>query len=221
MSEKVLVIPKGKADELGLTAAKYSALSDELMRNVLKVLRHRVYEERNKVETDTSVLQLIPYVSVFVGPKKLLAYRRSGSEGRLRDYYSIGFGGHVKECEKACIECAIEREMLEELGLSIYRSRLRLVGLIYDPSTEVSSVHLGLHYTYMLFSTELNQLKPSAEVQDLAAYNFEDLVRLKLENWSELCVNNSETWLNTYDEIYISAEEAKAIIQRAIKYLGT
>lgn len=220
MSESVFVVEKKVLLDAGLLNEKYTPVSDASHEKLTKCLARGGYLERAKAETDTSVLQIIPYVSVMVGQGRVLTYRRAGSEDRLRDYYSIGFGGHVKKCEKGCISCAIDREMLEELGLVVYDSRLRLCGLIYDPSTEVSAVHFGLHYVYMLLETELNQLRPSDEISDMTVLNFEDLARVKLENWSTLCVQNSEHWLHVYDEVYEMLSLTRQKVKQALENLG-
>ena len=52
-----------------------------------------VDENGDPVIPDT--LQIIPYIILINEEFEVLVYKRSGSENRLLDKYSIGFGGHV------------------------------------------------------------------------------------------------------------------------------
>lgn len=124
-----------------------------------------LYQEREWLETDTSKVQLIPYMVSRVGGKFACYARREGvGEVRLVGKLSVGFGGHCDLNEEAvgwlnksgwkldtetlsqCVNDTAHREMDEECVLSNEgRFTLLNTGLyIYNDSDEVNSVHLGV-----------------------------------------------------------------------------
>ncbi len=126
---------------------------------------------RPECETNTEMLQLIPYVVVF---KKdgdevtMLGYQRGsgGNEERLHAKWSVGFGGHIEESPSEMISLqeviadAAARELSEELGVDIVKNNTesfeQLVSTVYnsayiiqDDGDSVGSVHLGLCFAIM------------------------------------------------------------------------
>lgn len=138
---------------------------------------------RNKVETDTTRIQLIPYFTINLTmpeqksesseniehysyrPKlrKILSYSRSNKSGesRLHEKRSIGFGGHINDLDHAyalkqyspemvfynTIRQGLNRELSEELSIDWNNCDCHTMyfkGLIYDPTTDVGKVHLGI-----------------------------------------------------------------------------
>lgn len=105
------------------------------------------FEMRDRAicETDSSFLQLLPYIIVMTEDQNILTYRRpdTGDEPALHGMYSIGFGGHMdsrlNELDgnlNLIIENAL-RELLEELPFT--KSGLPAVlQLIYGDSRTVS-----------------------------------------------------------------------------------
>lgn len=173
---------------------------------------------RGDVETDTSLVQPIPYAVVIApfgeeGEAKVLMYKRSekGGESRLQDKYSIGIGGHINGIDvenyfasptedSPCSACLF-RELFEELGAEELNCEAVMLSEtpIYDDSEDVSSVHIGLLYTVVLSSV------PEINVEDtLTSVEWVSLPDLapgterfeKLEGWSkyaaELLVNSIE-----------------------------
>lgn len=175
------------------------------------------YKRRGDVETDTSLLQPIPYCIVFCRTtKRVLSYKRSkkGGETRLHDMYSIGFGGHinindVKNCLKEIDEkdppvigykCPIRlgayRELEEELSLTRYNiCVLQLFKwYIYDDASEVSSVHIGLPYLCVVDKEEDIKLTEDTAIE-LRWLDFEDLndTDLNFESWSSIAITELTT----------------------------
>lgn len=143
---------------------------------------------RNLAEDDRRFRQLIVYVTVIVDDKYIMAYKRSGSEKRLHDLWSIGFGGHMDFVADGCESNAIIREIKEELGINTRPEDYYFGGVIYKSDTEVDSVHLGLHFILPL--SEDTVIEPSDEGYDLTLYEYEELKDLNLESWSK-CVMDS------------------------------
>jgi predicted NUDIX family phosphoesterase len=175
------------------------------------------YKRRGDVETDTSILQPIPYCIVFCrATKRILSYKRSkkGGETRLHDMYSIGFGGHInindmKNCLKELDEkdphvfgyrCPIRlgayRELEEELSLT--RDDVRALQLfkwyIYDDTSEVSSVHIGLPYLCLVNEEADIKLAEDTAIElrwlDFDALNDADL---NFESWSSIAIAELNT----------------------------
>jgi predicted NUDIX family phosphoesterase len=129
-------------------SAIFGGIEDILKINSLAV-------KRDICETDPTLLQLIPYVTV-INNGMVGVYKRgkSGGEERLHGNYSIGLGGHIDTTpisslgEHIVSEAA--RELYEELGFPIEFTKSKLEEaldeskLIYSTVDEVSRVHLGL-----------------------------------------------------------------------------
>ena len=112
--------------------------------------------QRNMAEQNPSFKQFIPYVCIRNAQGEYLQYRRmTGSgESRLLGKTSIGFGGHVDAVDVvyskrgaidlvATLDRAIRRELQEELGLQFVEVP-HCRGFIFDDSTMVGQVHMGL-----------------------------------------------------------------------------
>lgn len=155
--------------------------------------------ERNLAEEDRSVIQLVSQFLVFQGGK-IASYKRTKRlpEARLHDVYSVLFGGHLNPEDVPPLfgifdpdagPMFIQRELSEELRMSI-QPELKLVGIIYDPRTEVSEQHLGVFYEV--------HTKPGTDIQIgergfLQQLSFDTPSQVwdriaDFENWSELVV---------------------------------
>lgn len=168
------------------------------------------YKRRGAVETDTSLLQPIPYCIVFCrSTERILSYKRSkkGGETRLHDMYSIGFGGHVniddvKNCLKELDDADLItaeypiifgawRELKEELSLTPENTvALRLFDwYIYDDTSEVSSVHIGLPYLCVVENeSDIKLAEDTAiELRWLDIDNPKD-TDLQFESWSSIAL---------------------------------
>lgn len=154
-----------------------------------RMLRNSMPLGRNKAEYDERFRQLIVYVTVTVDDRYVLGYRRSGSEERLHDLWSIGFGGHVDFIVDACNSNAIVREMKEELGLKTQPQDYYFGGVIYNSDTPVDRVHLGLHFILPLKISD--EIYPSDEGYDVTLYEYDKLKELNLETWSKTVLESN------------------------------
>lgn len=181
--------------------------NDEFNQELLfeKIAINGTFLDRNLAEIDITYRQIIPYVFITDIVGNILLYNRKAGDGRLLNKYSIGFGGHINECDKveselgtlnaqATIARNITRELKEELYIDIFSDKLYFYNdCIKIDATEVDKMHLGL--IYHLFFKDLSSIANNR------AYNIEemvlDLVRLdnllqdtitvpKLENWSKV-----------------------------------
>lgn len=208
-NEMIMCVDKGRLFLLGMPTS-------ELVVKATTAPGIATLRRRGDVETDTSLLQPIPYTVVIApfgeeGEAKVLMYKRSskGGETRLQDKYSIGVGGHINGIDvenyfasptedSPCSACMF-RELFEELGVSELNCEAVMLSdkPIYDDSESVSSVHIGLLYTVILADV------PNINVEDALTsvewVNIPDIAPgteryEKLEGWSkyvaELLVNS-------------------------------
>ncbi len=193
--EQILVVPESVIDEIG----RFEGFVADVERFLGPILQsdQLSFQPRGPMETDPSYKQLIPYVLLEWtgddGSVMLFTYTRGGGggEARLHAKRSVGIGGHIS-AEDADgsgdpYTTGMHRELAEEIKLdSGYQETCE--GLIYDPSTEVGQVHLGVVHRFILESPHVE----SNEV-DLAEGGFVSVADLKsqieqLETWSQLAI---------------------------------
>ena len=208
-NEMIMCVDKGRLFLMGTPTA-------ELVVKATTAPGIATLRRRGDVETDTSLVQPIPYTVVIApfgeeGEAKVLMYKRSpkGGETRLQDKYSIGIGGHINGIDvenyfasptedSPCSACMF-RELFEELGVDELNCEAVMLSdkPIYDDSEDVSSVHIGLLYTVILENV------PNINVEEaLTSVEWVSIPDLapgterydKLEGWSkyvaELLVNS-------------------------------
>lgn len=196
--EDVLVIPARLLDELGA----FSGFQSNVDRYLPAILdkQNQSFRPRSLVEDDPSFKQLIPYVILECSDEnctQLFQYTRGGGQGekRLHAKKSIGIGGHIS-IEDATgatgadwYSTGMQRELDEEVKIEC-GGQQRIVGLIYDDSTEVGRVHLGIVHIM-----QLGSCKVSSAEDDLLDSGFEKIDVIKagmdrLETWSQLCIQH-------------------------------
>lgn len=200
--EQILVIPASVVDEI----ARFEGFTADVDRYLDAILSSESlqFRPRSAMESDPSFKQLIPYVILrttdAAGDSQLFAYTRGSGQGeaRLHARRSIGIGGHISS-EDALPRAAagdqgpyrngMLRELAEEVRLdSAYDEQC--VGLIYDPSSEVGRVHLGVVHMFDLAAPRV-----VANEEDICDAGFAPLDQLRrdhgrLETWSQLCVDS-------------------------------
>ena len=154
-------------------------------------------------------VHFIPYILVKVGDK-VLKYERSnkGGEARLHNAISIGIGGHVdldadiakKENGGASITDMVRhtasKELREEIGVVFSESSFEIVGYIYDRTTEVNKVHLGVMMVVKCTDEAVGDLLTGGEIDQLVNREILSTSELRamyedrLESWSRIAVEN-------------------------------
>lgn len=143
-----------------------------------KLLAEAYYAERD--ETNEHEKQVIPYVLIRSGDG-WLGYTRFETEKRLLGQRSYGFGGHVEDNESV-LDCAV-REVQEETGIVTTPDMYKLLGVIYDNSTPVNRVHVGIVYLLDLRGYPKRTLSAYA----LDAKNWQKYSEIgEVELWTEL-----------------------------------
>ena len=153
--EEVLVVPASLLDQLG----PFSGFTTAIDRYLPAILdrAHQAFRPRSLVETDPSFKQLIPYVILECNNEqgtRLFQYTRGKGQGeaRLHALKSVGIGGHISVEDSQgddWYRIGMQRELSEEVEIGC-RGTDRIVGLIYDDTTEVGRVHLGVVHIRLL-----------------------------------------------------------------------
>lgn len=160
---------------------------------VLKRIReHGLFKERNSVEHDPTYKQIIPYITMYNDRNEILTLKRleTQSEKRLHNKLSLGVGGHVNAQDSKnplqAFEKGMKREIAEEVNVTT-KDELEFLGLIYDQTTDVGQVHLGLAYKVKVDFFGINE-------KDKFEYSWKTLEELKqqrylMENWSSFILD--------------------------------
>lgn len=195
--EQILVVPEAVITAIG----PLEGFSHEVDRFLGPILSsdQLSFRPRGQMESDPSFKQLIPYVILQhtdnSGTVRVFTYTRGSGQGesRLHARRSIGIGGHISEEDAAGGSdpylTGMRRELAEEVTI-LCEYRERRVGLIYDSTTEVGRVHLGVVHILELAD---QRVQPNEE--DISATEFVTIAELKaqydsLEVWSRLCVDS-------------------------------
>lgn len=187
--ERVLCIPEAHFRAVGFFTGFRPA--DEAYRAALLNPAAFTYQPRSTCETDPAFKQLIPYVVLTCGDL-VFHYRRggSGTEARLRAKRSVGIGGHIADIDAGAADpfrAGMLRELAEEIDIGSGFSE-HFLGFIYDPSTPVGEVHLGVAYCF-----ELEVAEAVAREDGIADGGFAPVAELladagQFETWSQLAL---------------------------------
>jgi predicted NUDIX family phosphoesterase len=187
MEEKVLVVPAAAAHPYLVSSFRREA-ADGI---IALANSTRSFLPRSRVEQDESVKQIIPYVCIRSGDSYVLLQRTNKqSEARLHHKFSLGIGGHINDIEETSgtadlVYAGLLRELSEEVHLSPCW-KLQVLGAIYDSTTEVGRVHLGIAYELHAADEKFALNEPElmsgewVRAGELAAY------RDRMETWSQI-----------------------------------
>lgn len=201
-NEQVLVVARAnlKIDWQGLRTSN--------LEKYLEIIKTQCqFKARGLMEQDENYKQIIPYL-IFRFEDQLFLMQRAdqASEIRLKNKFTLGIGGHVRESDlknfsnNSSLNSNITdeifawatREFHEEIK---YTGNLNIttLGLLNDDSNSVGRVHLGL---VLLLQGDSPEIKIKSELQSgflcqIAACG-EFLERM--ESWSRIVFE--EQWLN-------------------------
>lgn len=111
------------------------------------------FAERNLVESDTSMLQALPVVIVRNKSGEILRLRRREKDvnSSLHQKLVIWAGGHVRQEDASNgspIRLAAQRELQEELRLSVEGDELQLLGAVHVANGAKTSRHVALVFEW-------------------------------------------------------------------------
>ncbi|MFA6262841.1 MAG: hypothetical protein WCW33_04445 [Candidatus Babeliales bacterium] len=183
--EKILVIPRAIFFAQGMFQGFLPTKDFEQYQNM--VMQHQLFLWRSSVENDPSHKQIIPYL-IFEYDNTFFVMQRknTASETRLRNKYSLGIGGHIRQedlVESSLISWA-HREFQEEVS---YTGALTVqpIGLINDDSDAVGQVHIG--FVFLIHGDNPN-IAIKSEHKDGKLLTLDQIQTLypDLEQWSQL-----------------------------------
>jgi len=190
MKEEILVLETRTLKEFIQGKPGLKKLDKERIFELVE--KNGLFKERDKVENDPSFKQIIPYIAMYNEADEILTLKRleTQSEERLHNKLSIGVGGHVNlDDSKTPLEAfknGMRREIAEEVKVDLIDSP-EFIGIIYDGSTDVGQVHLGMAYKVKIVFHGINEVDKFEHFwkkpEELKAHVAE------MENWSAFLLN--------------------------------
>jgi len=199
-NENVLVVRRSLFDKLG----SFQGLQFEPQPYLDAMLArgNNYFLARASAENDPTHKQIIPYAILACGDRVLHYVRgKKAGEQRLVAKGSIGIGGHMNDEDESLFawdeqayRAGVEREVNEEVLIET-PFQDRIVALLNDDTTEVSSVHLGVVHVFRLQEPKVQ--KREAMITNLAFLSKAELLerRENLETWSQICVDHLDRLL--------------------------
>lgn len=184
-SENILVVPRNIL--LG-THAWQGLKPGDCQEYMALINNHKEFLPRPHMETDPRYKQIIPYLIFKHGDRYFLMQRQSqASEQRLKNKYSLGIGGHVRQEDlsgNATIFDWAKREFHEEVE---YRGNLQIkpLGVLNDDSNDVGKVHIGL---VLLVEGDSPAIRVKSELKSGILLTHKECTAYfdAMENWTQI-----------------------------------
>jgi len=191
------VVANQKPDEKILVVARRQLFPEGAFQGFLPIVDFSAYQElimenrqffwRSEMEGDPSFKQIIPYL-VFCHEDRYFLMRRRGdaSEARLKNKYTLGIGGHIRQedmLDESLVNWA-KREFAEEVcydgGLTI-----SALGLINDETNSVGQVHTGFVF---LLQGDAASISVKSELKEGELMSLEQMAPsyANMETWSQM-----------------------------------
>ena len=159
------------------------------LQHYLKIINERKkFLPRSLMEHDFNYKQIIPYL-IFEHENKFFLMQRSAkaSESRLKNKYTLGIGGHVRQedlDEGQTLFDWAQREFNEEV---FYPGNLTVksLGIINDDSNDVGKVHAGF---VLLLQGDSPHIKIKSELKNGTLLPLEECKTFypHMESWSQM-----------------------------------
>lgn len=183
--ENILVVPRSAL----FAQESFQGLSTTATKSVLDIIAtHKEFKPRPEMEEDPAYKQIIPYLIFKYEDRYFLMQRKStSSEQRLKNKYSLGIGGHMRQDDmsnNATIFDWAKREFEEEIN---YTGNLTIstLGVLNDDSNPVGQVHLGLVLLLEGDSANITIRSELKSGQLITAHECLDFYQ-DLESWSQI-----------------------------------
>ncbi len=183
--EHILVV---KRDLLIPQGTEWHGLNTGSFDNLFQVIKkEQEFHPRSLMETDPTYKQVIPYLVFTHNEKYFLMQRQAqASEQRLKNKYSLGIGGHIRQedLEATDIMGWAEREFNEEVSYSGTYT-VEPLGILNDDSNAVGQVHIGL---VLLVKGESADISVKSELKSGTLYTLEECRSFypRMEGWSQM-----------------------------------
>ncbi len=142
---------------------------------------------RGIMENDPSYKQIIPYLVFNFEDKYFLMQRAAkASETRLRNKYSLGIGGHIRQEDMTTdsIFDWAKREFHEEINYS-GNLTIKPLGVLNDDTNDVGKVHIGF---VLLLQGDSAEISIKSELKSGTLVTLDECTAYhdSLESWSQL-----------------------------------
>lgn len=185
--EKILVVKREKLFPDGILQGLHKTDLNDYQH---LIAHNKEFHWRSSMESDATYKQIIPYLIFSFGNKLFLMQRRStASETRLKNKFSLGIGGHIREEDivgKSLYEWA-EREFKEEIN---YNGKLTIypLGVLNDEANEVGRVHAGFVF---LLKGDSDQIEVKEELKKGVLVSLDEALQFydSMETWSKIALD--------------------------------
>ena len=152
------------------------------------VEQEKEFLPRPAMEEDPLYKQIIPYLIFKFQDRYFLMQRKStSSEQRLKNKYSLGIGGHMRQEDMQQAKTIFDwahREFQEEID---YQGTftIKTLGMLNDDSNPVGQVHVGL---VLLLEGDSDAIKVRSELKSGQLLTVQELQTYyaDLESWSQI-----------------------------------
>jgi len=182
--EKILVVKKNFL----FSYQTFNGLKKVVFDDYQKLInKHKKFLWRSKMEVDTSYKQIIPYLVFSYEDQFFMMKRRNtSSEARLKNKYSLGIGGHIREedIKTSSIINWANREFEEEVK---YNGSYKVIplGLLNDERNDVGKVHTG--FVFLLKGTSCKISIRDEHIEGILMSMDEcKLLYNQMESWSQI-----------------------------------
>lgn len=182
--EQILVVKREKLFPQGAWHGLHAANMEEYL---AIIEQEQEFLPRSLMETDPTYKQIIPYLIFTYKDTYFLMQRQAkASEQRLKNKYSLGIGGHIRQediTSKSIIDWA-QREFEEEV---FYQGSYKVqpLGILNDDSNPVGEVHLGF---VLLLEGDSSNITVKSELKSGQLVSLAECTNYyeNLENWSQI-----------------------------------
>ncbi len=186
--EHILVV---KRDILFSDLKPWHGLLQTDMNAFMQIIqKNSEFHPRPTMEEDTGYKQIIPYL-VFEHNNTyfLMQRKKTASEKRLQNKYTLGIGGHIRKedfTSNSIFDWA-KREFHEEVNYS-GKVKIEPLGILNDDTNMVGRVHLGLVLLLHGDSPEIS-VKSELAYGSLCSMQECNNQYAKMETWSQFITN--------------------------------
>jgi predicted NUDIX family phosphoesterase len=183
--ELILVVPRS---ELFKQTPAWSGLKQVKFDEYVAIINEKKqFLPRSLMEQDPHYKQIIPYL-IFQHADRYFLMQRTAqtTEQRLKNKYSLGIGGHIRQedmAENSIFEWA-KREFHEEVNYSDSFT-ITPLGILNDDATPVGQVHIGF---VLLVTGSTDKISVNSELKSGQLVTLDELGTYfaNLESWSQL-----------------------------------
>lgn len=185
--EHILVVKRDKIFPNGA----WQGLKQVNINEYLAIIdKEKEFLPRSLMESDPKYKQIIPYlIFKFEDTYFLMQRQAHSSEQRLKNKYSLGIGGHIRQedlSSDSIIDWA-KREFEEEVD---YKGsyKVELLGMLNDDSNAVGEVHIGF---VLLLTGDSNLISVKEELKSGQLLTLSECENLygSLEGWSQIVLD--------------------------------